>query len=189
MPLSLCVSKWNAVIIEEYRITESSELEGTFKGHTVQLSCNEQGHAQLDQVVQGWIQPHPESLQGQGFYHISGKPVPAFTALTAKDFFFIYNLHLLSLSIKPFPLVLSPQTLLKSLSPSSPFLLFWYWKATTRSPQSLLFSKLSRLIRYAVKITITNLDIREKTKIATCYMDHLRQSVNFKVLASWFGQF
>jgi len=29
---------------------ESLELEGTFKGHLVQLLCNEQRHAQLDQV-------------------------------------------------------------------------------------------------------------------------------------------
>ena len=31
---------------------ESFELEGTFKGHPVQLPCNEQGHAQLDQGAQ-----------------------------------------------------------------------------------------------------------------------------------------
>ena len=35
------------------RIIESLELEGTFKDHLVQLPCNEQGHAQLDQVAQG----------------------------------------------------------------------------------------------------------------------------------------
>jgi len=45
-----------------FRITEPLELEGTFKGHLVQLPCNEQGHAQLDQVAQGLIQPHLESL-------------------------------------------------------------------------------------------------------------------------------
>ena len=28
------------------------ELEETFKGHLVQLPCNEQGHPQLDQVAQ-----------------------------------------------------------------------------------------------------------------------------------------
>lgn len=35
------------------RITESFELEETFKGHLVQLSCNEylKGHLKLDQVV------------------------------------------------------------------------------------------------------------------------------------------
>ena len=40
-----------------FSVIESLELEGTFKGHLVQLPCNEQGHAQLDQVVQGLIQP------------------------------------------------------------------------------------------------------------------------------------
>jgi len=39
-------------------------LEGTFKGHLVQLPCNEQEHPQLDQVAQGLIQPPPGSLQG-----------------------------------------------------------------------------------------------------------------------------
>ena len=57
------------------RITELLELEGTFKGHLVQLTCNEQGCAQLHQVVQGLIQPGLESLQGQDI-HISGQPIP-----------------------------------------------------------------------------------------------------------------
>ena len=34
-----------------HRITESFELEGTFKGHLVQLYCNKQGHLQLDQML------------------------------------------------------------------------------------------------------------------------------------------
>jgi len=44
-------------------------MERTFKGHLLQLPCNEQGHAQLDQVGLG--QSSLESLQG-----ISGQPVP-----------------------------------------------------------------------------------------------------------------
>ena len=39
------------------------------------------------------------------------------TTLTVKDFFLIRNLNLFSLSLKPFPLVLSPQTLQKRLIP------------------------------------------------------------------------
>jgi len=50
-----------------HRIIESLELEWTLKCHLVQLSCNEQGHAQINQVAQGLIQPHLESLQGQGY--------------------------------------------------------------------------------------------------------------------------
>jgi len=44
--------------------------------HLVQLPCNEQRQAQLDQVTQDLIQPHYGSLQGQGINHISGRPVP-----------------------------------------------------------------------------------------------------------------
>ena len=35
------------------RVKESLELEGTFKGHLVQLPYYEQENAQLDQVAQG----------------------------------------------------------------------------------------------------------------------------------------
>jgi len=38
------------------RIIESSELEGTFRGHLNQLPCNEQGHLQLDQAAQSLVQ-------------------------------------------------------------------------------------------------------------------------------------
>ena len=38
------------------------ELEGTFKGHLVQLPCHEQGHPQLGQVAQNPIQPDLECL-------------------------------------------------------------------------------------------------------------------------------
>ena len=52
------------------------KLEGTFKGHVVQLPCSEQRHVQLDQVAQSLIQPHFENLQGWGINHISRQPVP-----------------------------------------------------------------------------------------------------------------
>jgi len=63
-------------VISNHRITESLELEGTFKGHLVQFLYIEQGHPQLDQVAQGLVQPHLECLQGQVFHHISGQPIP-----------------------------------------------------------------------------------------------------------------
>lgn len=59
-----------------HRIIEYIELEGICIGHVVQLSCKEQGHPLLSQVAQSLIQPGPPCLQGQGFYHISGQPVP-----------------------------------------------------------------------------------------------------------------
>ena len=34
-----------------HRIIELFELEGTFKGHVVQLPCSEQGHAQLSHML------------------------------------------------------------------------------------------------------------------------------------------
>jgi len=59
-----------------WQIIEFLELEETFKGHLVQLPCNEQRHAQLDQVAQDLIQPGLECLQGWGIHHISGQPDP-----------------------------------------------------------------------------------------------------------------
>jgi len=38
-------------------IIELFELEETFKGHLVQLPCNEQEHLRLDQGAQSPIQP------------------------------------------------------------------------------------------------------------------------------------
>ena len=61
---------------QTHRIIESFELEGTVKGHLVQLLCHEQGHLQLNQSAQSPIQPDLECLQGRGIHHISGQPVP-----------------------------------------------------------------------------------------------------------------
>ena len=52
------------------------EFEDTSKGHLVQPSCNEQGHLQVDQDAQNPVQPDLECLQGHGFHHTSGQPVP-----------------------------------------------------------------------------------------------------------------
>ena len=51
---------------------ESFELEETFKGHLLQLLCNEQEHLQLDQVAQSPIQLDLERLQGWDV-HLSGQ--------------------------------------------------------------------------------------------------------------------
>jgi len=47
-----------------------------FKGHLVQLPCDEQGHLRLDQVSQSPVHPGLECLQEGGIYHLSGQPVP-----------------------------------------------------------------------------------------------------------------
>ena len=44
---------------------ELFELEGTFKGHLVQLPCSEQGHPQLHQCSEP-IQPDLGHLRGWG---------------------------------------------------------------------------------------------------------------------------
>ena len=99
------------------------------EGYLGQFPCNEQGHAQLSQVAwaksrsaQGLIQPCLQSLPVDGVSTTSlGNVFQCLTALTLKDLFLISNLNLLSLSLKPFPLVLSPQTLVcPLLSYSSP---------------------------------------------------------------------
>ena len=51
-----------------------------------------------------------------GHHHLSGHPVQCLTALSVNNFFLISNLNLPSFSLKPLPLVLSKQTVLKSPS-------------------------------------------------------------------------
>ena len=69
------------------------------------------------------------------------------TTLWVKNFLLISNLNLPCPSWKPFPLVLSLSTLINSCSPSCLYVPFKYWKATMRSPWSLLFSKLNKMVR------------------------------------------
>ena len=45
------------------RITELFKLEGTLKGHPVQLFCIEHGHLQLDLAAQTPISAHNVNLQ------------------------------------------------------------------------------------------------------------------------------
>ncbi|KAK4831083.1 hypothetical protein QYF61_015281 [Mycteria americana] len=45
---------------------------------SIQPTCNEQGHLQLDQVAQSPVQLDLECFQGWGIYHPSGQPVPVF---------------------------------------------------------------------------------------------------------------
>ena len=90
----LCCSMIILLHGASYRITESLELEGTFKDHLVQLPCNEQGHPQLDLGVQGLIQPHLESPQGWGTPHtILGNLFQCLITLTVKDLVSDLNIH------------------------------------------------------------------------------------------------
>jgi len=119
---TLCQPTWSEFCLtifigrkESKRIIESLELERTFKGHQVQLPCSEQGHPQLYQVAQSLVQPGLECLQGWGFHHSSGQPVIVPHNPHCKRLL-PYTQDLPSLSVKQFPLVLSPHTLLNSLS-------------------------------------------------------------------------
>ena len=55
---------WSMLFSDQSRIMESFELEGTLKGHLVQLPCNEEGNLQLHQGAQSPIQPVLVCLQG-----------------------------------------------------------------------------------------------------------------------------
>jgi len=61
----------------------SFELEGTFKGHVVQLLCDEQGHLQLDQVAQSLTLN--VSRDGASIASL-GNLFQCLTTLTAKTF-------------------------------------------------------------------------------------------------------
>jgi len=58
-----------------HRTIESFVFERTLKDHLVQLLCNEQD-PQLDQAAQSLVQSDLVCLQGWGFHHLSGKPLP-----------------------------------------------------------------------------------------------------------------
>ena len=62
--------------LENHKITVLFELEGTFKGHLVQLPYSEQGRFQVDQAAQSLVQPDLGCLQWQGIYHLSGQSLP-----------------------------------------------------------------------------------------------------------------
>ena len=86
-------------------------MEGTFKGHLDQLSCDEQGHPQLDQVTYSLVSLALKVSSGRASTMSLGNVFQCLTTPTVKDFFLISNLNLLHFSLKPFCLVLSQQTL------------------------------------------------------------------------------
>ena len=100
-------------------VIELYELEGTLKGHLVQLPCNEQGRLQLHQVLTA---PYSLSMavcrDGAATTSLSN-PFQYFTTLTVKKetIFLISSLYHLFFCLKLLPFVLSQQTLTKSLPP------------------------------------------------------------------------
>lgn len=90
--------------------------------------CNGQGHLSLDQVSQSSIQPGLKEFQGWDIQTSLGNSIQCLTTPTVKNFFLIFSLNLLSISLKPFPLVVSLRGLVQSPSPSSLQTLFRFRK-------------------------------------------------------------
>jgi len=75
--------------------------------------CHGQGHLQPDQGAQSPVQPGLEWFQGWGISHLwAGQGL---TTLSTNNFFLRSSLNLPSFSLKPSPVVLSLQALLKNL--------------------------------------------------------------------------
>ena len=94
-------------------ITEWLEMEGTLKGHLVQLPCSEQGRLQCHQVLRA-----PSSLtlsvsRDRASTTSLGNLCQCLTALIVRHIFLTFNLNLPSFGLKLFLLVTSQQTLLK----------------------------------------------------------------------------
>jgi len=98
----------------DHRIIDWLGLEGIPMIMKFQPPCHRQGHQSphliLDQAAQGPIQPGLEHLQGWSIHSLSGQLCQHFTALSVKNFPLTCNLNILSLSLKPFPLVLTLPT-------------------------------------------------------------------------------
>ena len=100
------------------RIIELLELKRNVNGHPVQLPCNEQGHLHVIKELRTLssltlnVSRDGASTASQDFLF------QCLTIFIVKNYFLISDLNLPPFSLKPFPLVLSQQTLLKSLSPS-----------------------------------------------------------------------
>ena len=76
--------------------------------HPVPTPCYVQGRQPAAQAAQSHIQPGLECLQGWGIHSLLGQPVQCVTTLWVKNFLLISSLNLPCLSLKPFPL--SPST-------------------------------------------------------------------------------
>jgi len=118
-------------------------LEGISGGYLVQLLCNEQGHYSQIRLPRALSSLTLKVSRDRASNTTLGNLLQCLTTLAVKDFFLISNLKLPYMSLKTFPLVLSPHMLLKSLSTSFLSLPFRYWQAAIRSPCSLHLSRLN----------------------------------------------
>ena len=66
-------------------LTESSELEGSLRGHPVQLPCDAQRHLQLPQVLRA--SRLTAAVSEDGTSSRAGQPFQCLTSATVKNFF------------------------------------------------------------------------------------------------------
>jgi len=101
-----------------HRIIAYFGLEGTFRGHLVQLPAVSRDIFNYTRLLRA-----PSNLalnvsrDGDSTTSL-GNIFQCFTTLIVKNFFLISSLNLASLSLKPLLLILSQQALLKRFSPS-----------------------------------------------------------------------
>ena len=105
-------------------IIESFELEETFKGHQVQLPCNEEGHLQLHQVLRSMSSPTLRVSRDEAYTTSLCNLCQCLTTVSIKNFFLKSSLNLPLSAWNLFP-VLSQQILLKSLPPSKHMQCLW----------------------------------------------------------------
>ena len=90
-----------------------ARIEKDLKAYPVPTHCYRQDCPPPAQAAQGLIQPGLEHLRGWGIHSCSGQPVPG-PHHTLKNFPLTPNLNLPFFNLKPFPLVLSLFTHVKS---------------------------------------------------------------------------
>lgn len=137
-------------IVRKGRIIEPFELGGTLKSHLILLPCSEQGHLQFHQMLRA-----PSSLTLSIYRDRTsttslGNLYHCLTTLIVKSFFCISNLNLPSLSLKPFPLILSQQALLKRLSPyflQLSIFFFPKWSDELENSRVILFSPVHTFLK------------------------------------------
>ena len=95
------------------RTIESFELEGTFKGHLVQLPCN----LQLNQVLRAPSSPTLNISKDGTSTTSLGNLNQCLTTPIKKAFFLVSSLNLFFFSLEAYSLCPITQTQLKSLSP------------------------------------------------------------------------
>lgn len=124
----------------DYRMIEPLELERTFKGPSL-TPLQWTGTSTEIRLLRAWSSLNV-SEDRASTNHLPGKPFPVSHHHCCRKLPLYLRKISPFFSLKPFPLVLSQQALLKSLSPSLLLHPFTYWRSAIRFPWSSLFSRL-----------------------------------------------